>query len=1018
MNAPLPADEAGRLARLHECRILDTATEAVFDDLTLLASQICGTPIALVSFTDADRQWIKAKVGMNASEMPRDIALCAHAILKPDILVVPDTTLDERFADNPVVTGEPHVRFYAGAPLITSDGYALGTLCVIDSVPRRLTEAQLQALRALARQVVTQVEARREVERSVIVEQQLRQSKKRFRDVVDQAADIIYRTDVRGRFTLVNPTFERVLGYTDAAARDMRYVDVIAPRHARAAVRFYTRQLLSGTPTSYYELQIKTRENTELWLGQNVQLLFDNDQPVGFQAVARDITERRAEKEALRVSQARYDRIAANMPGMVYQFERRVDGTFRFPFVSDGCLAIYGLTAAELIADPHALVRTTHPEDRRDFLRTIAESAGTLAPWRWEGRIIRPSGEIRWVECASRPETQPDGSIIWDGLVMDVTERRHTEQRLRESEAALRQSEQYRDLFRLASDPILVVDTTDDVVLDVNDRACEAYGLLRAEFIGRSFIPLSREPARDAEHMRRLFAIGSHDEYETTHLRRDGKTLDFHVSASLIEYDGRRAVLCINRDIGARLRAEHQLRHDAFHDRLTGLPNRALFEDHLALALGRAQRDSHRLFAVLFLELDRFKVINDSLGHALGDRLLILIARRIKSVLRPGDSVARLGGDEYTILLDGLDDEGDALRVAERIQSDLRAPFDLRGNEVYTSASIGIAFSHLRYAHPGELIRDADTAMYRAKAQGKARHEVFDQAMYRYAIQRLQLETELRHAVEREDFEIHYQPIVRIADERIVGFEALVRWRHAERGLIPPIDFIPLAEETGMILALGQQVLREACRQMRRWQQSHAAHADLTVSVNLSCKQFVQADLAAKIADVLAETKLDARSLKLELTESVLMEHDETAVATLNRLRAIGVEISIDDFGTGYSSLAYLHRLPIDILKIDRSFVASMNDSPEKHEITRTVISLAHNLGMRTIAEGVETRGQIERLLALDCEYAQGYLFSRPVPAAGVDSLLARLMEVSSTLTHDAHKTAAGNSVVSHDLVG
>ena len=846
----------------------------------------------------------------------------------------------------------------------------------------------------------------------------MRQNKQRFSDVVHQAADIIYRTDEHGRFTFVNTTFERMLGYADAESLQMRYVDVISPAHARAAVRFYTEQLLSGTQNTYYELQIKTRAGAEMWVGQNVQLLFEGNRPAGFQAVARDITERRAAQEALRVSEARYHRIAANMPGMVYQFERRADGEFRFPFVSDGCLRIYGVSAEAVAADPQALMNATHPRDRRRLLSSINQSARTLSAWRWEGRIIRPSGDVRWIECASCPEAQPDGSIIWDGLVIDVTERRHTEQRLRESEHALRQSEQYRDLFRLASDPIFVIDAAEDIVLDVNDRACEAYGLAREEIVGKSLKPLSIEPERYAERMRRLLAVGTHEEFETTHVGRGGKMLDFLVKTSLIEYGGRRAILCINRDISARLRAEEQLRYDAFHDRLTNLPNRAMFEDHLALALGRAERDPRRLFAVMFLDFDRFKVINDSLGHTVGDRLLIMIARRIKSALRPGDTVARLGGDEFTILLDCLDDEEDALRIAERIQTDLRASFDLDGHEVYISASIGIAFSHRRYAHAGEMIRDADSAMYRAKAQGKARHEIFDQAMHSHAVRRLQLETELRHAVEREEFEVHYQPIVRLADERIIGFEALVRWRHAERGLISPLEFVPLAEETGMILALGQQVLRESCRQIRRWRQSCEAFAELTVSVNLSCKQFVQANLAVQISDVLAETRLEAHALKLELTESVLMEHNATAIATLDRLRAIGIEISIDDFGTGYSSLSYLHRLPIDNLKIDRSFVGSMHDSPEKHEITRTVVALAHNLGMSTIAEGVETRGQVERLLALDCEYAQGYLFSRTVPAADIDTLLARATNGCITHSPDSHAATPNAPIVSHDLVG
>ncbi len=434
--------------------------------------------------------------------------------------------------------------------------------------------------------------------------------------------------------------------------------------------------------------------------------------------------------------------------------------------------------------------------------------------------------------------------------------------------------------------------------------------------------------------------------------------------------------------------SKEHFRHAAFHDALTGLPNRALLTDHLKLSIEMTRRRADHHFAVLFLDLDRFKNINDSLGHAAGDRLLVEIARRLELCLRPSDTVARLGGDEFAILLNGLDSTEDAIRVAERVQQDLMHPFYLSGNEVYTTASIGITISAAYYADPENVLRDADTAMYQAKEKGKTRYELFDTGMHARAVLRLQLENDLRRAIENREFEVYYQPIVALDTCRITGFEALVRWHHPERGFVSPAEFIPLAEETGLITEIGSWVLREACRQTRRWSLDDPALAMLTISVNLSSRQFMQPDLLAQIKQILDETNLNPRRLKLEITESAVMANAEAAASMLGQLRNLGIQTSIDDFGTGYSSLSYLHRFPIDTLKIDRSFVSRMSEGDENAEIVRTIITLATNLSMSVIAEGVETAEQHERLKELDCEYGQGYLFSRPVPAAAALALV------------------------------
>ena len=445
---------------------------------------------------------------------------------------------------------------------------------------------------------------------------------------------------------------------------------------------------------------------------------------------------------------------------------------------------------------------------------------------------------------------------------------------------------------------------------------------------------------------------------------------------------------------------EH-FRHAAFHDSLTGLPNRAMFTELLKAEIESSKRRSEHLFSVLFLDLDRFKNINDSLGHTHGDLLLVAFAERLERTLRPVDTLARFGGDEFAILLSGIVDTTDAVRVAERIHEELLLPFNLDKNSAFVTASIGIALSASGYDRPEDILRDADTAMYRAKENGKARYEMFDHGMHARAVSRLQLESDLRHALELKQFEVYYQPIMALESGRLAGFEALVRWNHPRRGLVVPSEFIPVAEETGLIVPLGQWVLEESCAKIRQWQQNSSFHRALSLSVNLSARQVSQHDLIDQIKNALEVSKLNPHSLKLEITESVVMENAEAATIMFKQLRALGVQLSIDDFGTGYSSLSYLHRFPLNYLKIDRSFVSRMTNANDNAEIVRTIATLARNLGMEVIAEGIETEEQHQQLKALGCEYGQGYLFSRPVDEAGVAILLAKDVKREEALTID-----------------
>ncbi|MGB8702674.1 MAG: EAL domain-containing protein [Thermosynechococcaceae cyanobacterium] len=430
--------------------------------------------------------------------------------------------------------------------------------------------------------------------------------------------------------------------------------------------------------------------------------------------------------------------------------------------------------------------------------------------------------------------------------------------------------------------------------------------------------------------------------------------------------------------------------HVALYDQLTGLPSRALFLDQLKRSLGRLKRQPDYQFAVLFLDCDRFKVINDSLGHQIGDQLLISIAHRLEQVLRAGDVIARLGGDEFAILFENMLSLAEVENVASRINWELAKSFILEGHTVYISASIGIALNSDATLSPEDLLRDADNAMYRAKAQGKSQYVVFENEMRAQVQARLQIETDLRKALESNQFKLYYQPIVSIETGALKGLEALIRWQHPQKGLISPADFIPIAEETGLIVPIGDWVLLQACGQLQTWQQNFSGIESLSVSVNLSRKQFSQPTLGSYVHSVLEKTQLLPCNLKLEITETMIVEDMQSAQTILQELKALGLQIQIDDFGTGYSSLSFLHNFSLNTLKIDRSFVWSLGDETEGNKIVQLIIMLAHNLGMTAIAEGVETHEQLQRLRDFNCDSGQGYLFAKPLPPEGVEALLAK----------------------------
>lgn len=591
-------------------------------------------------------------------------------------------------------------------------------------------------------------------------------------------------------------------------------------------------------------------------------------------------------------------------------------------------------------------------------------------------------------------------------VVRDITERVRVEASLHQAEA------KYRNIFENAIEGIFQT-TPDGRYISANPALARIYGYTSPAELIEGFtniaLQLYVDPNHRDEFTHLIQKYGVVSEFESQVYRKDGSVIWISENArpvhdpsgTLLYYEGTIQDITIAKRLKAeRQQAEDLLVHNAFHDALTGLPNRALFTDRLEQAVKQAKRHKDYLFAVLFLDLDRFKVVNDSLGHTIGDHLLIAIARRLEKCLRAGDTIARLGGDEFAILLSAVEDVNYPTAIAERIKQEFAQPFNLSDSrvlkdppilKVFTSASIGIVLGREADGWLDDLLRTADIAMYQAKSLGRARYEVFDTAMHDQAVSRLQLETDLRRAIDQREFRVYYQPVVLLTTGSVIGFEALLRWQRPDpQGgcprLVPPGEFIPIAEETGLIIPIGQWVLQEACRQMHTWQT--LTTLPLTISVNLSVKQCTQPQLADQVARILAETNLEARSLSLEITESVLLENSESVAAVLLQLKALGVSLSLDDFGTGYSSLSYLHRFPIDTLKIDRSFINQMSGN-EGWEIVRAIITLAHALGMEVVSEGIETSEQLTQLSALQCKYGQGHFFSQPLDGAAAGALIA-----------------------------
>lgn len=610
-----------------------------------------------------------------------------------------------------------------------------------------------------------------------------------------------------------------------------------------------------------------------------------------------------------------------------------------------------------------------------------------------EYRIVRPDGRIIWIRDRAQFIYDNAGNPLRiDGIITDITERKQIEEQLR----------QERDLLdgitQTSVAAIMVLDLEGKIIF-ANERTEEILAITKQELLGSTYDQKSwqirdfegnRLPPEALPFNKVMETKGPVFEILHTIKWRDHTVRFLSVNGAPLrkstgEIEG--VVLCIN-DITEQQTLEQKLIHNAFYDSLTSLPNRVLFKELLNHCLEKHHQDPNYQFAVLFLDLDRFKLVNDTYGHQIGDRLLVDFARRIEQCLGENDILARLSGDEFAIILDQLSQDKDAIAIAEAMQAQLKVPFTINGRELSTSVSIGVTMSSIGYHKASEILRDADLSMYKVKENGRGGYQIFAKSMYNELLRRVDLEADLSKALEREEFYLDYQPIIELKTRKIVGFETLIRWRHPHKGLISPGEFIPITEESNLIIDLGKWVLTQACRQLQIWQEKYDSARSLSISVNISAKQLKEPDLVATVEAILRDTQIDKHLLKLEITESVLMENETMSIEILEELQKRGISLCIDDFGTGYSSLSYLHHFPVNVLKVDQSFVKRIGDQSDKIEVIQGIIALAHSLNLEVIAEGIETAEQYDFLKSIDCEYGQGYWLYRPLNTKSAEQLM------------------------------
>jgi diguanylate cyclase (GGDEF)-like protein/PAS domain S-box-containing protein len=812
----------------------------------------------------------------------------------------------------------------------------------------------------------------------------------RIRTLLQNTSDIITLLEADGTVRYISPAVERVTGYRPEERIGTSAFGSVHPDDREQALKTFAEVLEVPGLQPPLEFRVLHKDGSWCYLEHVVNNLLDDPAVRGVVVTSRDVTERKEAERKLREAEQGYRSLIERGPAIVYIQE--IGGPDSAIYMSPQIETLMGYSPEEC-KDPALRWGMVHPEDR-EWLQ--AEDERTREPGKvftTEYRVVHRDGGTKWVRNESiLIEDERSGTCYRQGFMLDITERKTFE------EALERLSRQHEMVLKSAGEGIFGLDLDGNATF-VNPAAARITGWEAEDLVGRPHhdvlhhtkpdgSPYPREECPIHAALEDGTTRGRHDE---VFWRKDGTSFPVEYMSSPILQDGEVVGAVVTfKNITKRKALEQQLQHQAFHDLLTGLPNRALFMDRLEHASTRANRRDSRV-AVLFVDLDNFKVVNDSLGHKAGDQLLKAVAERVKSCLRPEDTPARLGGDEFTTLVEDVASVGEGVQIAERITDILQPPFVLEEQEVFITASIGISLNNSTQERAEDLLRHADLAMYWAKHKGKARYELFEPSMGTDALERLRLENELRRALERREFKVYYQPILTLDGNRIAGAEALVRWEHPQRGLLLPEVFLHVAEAMGLLVQIGEGVLREACHQMRTWQQRYPGLPPMTVSVNLSPWQLFRPEL---VAEILAETELDPGSLQLEITEGMLPSNGvHSASNTLRRLKDLGIQLAVDDFGMGYSSLSYLKRFPVDFLKIDRSFIAGLGQdidgASKDRQIVSAMIDLTHALGLKAVAEGVETAEQLAQLRNMECDLAQGYYYSKPLPGEALAVILA-----------------------------
>jgi diguanylate cyclase (GGDEF)-like protein/PAS domain S-box-containing protein len=850
--------EEQRLEILKSFDVLNSDPEQAFDDITRFAASLCETPMAVITLIDENRQWFKSAVGLDIRQTERSVAFCNRTIQQEMPMIVSDAAIDPKFHDNPLVTGDPHLRFYAGFPLRSREGYGLGALAVLDRTPRTLNQHQVQTMILLAGQVMALLELRRQ-------------------------------------------------------RRDLEHL--LSERN---------------------------------WMNEKL----------------------RHQAESLQEAQ----RIAA-LGGW------ELDVATRKLHSSDELNSMLGLAPERIREDLASLMRLVHPSDLRRVAAAIEQTLARGSPLDIEHRIRLPDGSQRSVRQRAEMRTRGNGDRVLVGTMQDITEQHASQGSLR----------LLNDCISRINDAIMItearnLDEPGPRILFVNEAFEQMSGYSAQEVTGKSPRMLQGPKTDRAQlaRIRRALERRESIKAELLNYGRDGREFWVECNVSPVaDQNGEISYfVAVQRDITERKRTEAEIERLAFYDSLTSLPNRRLLMDRLQHALEGARRKG-TVGALIFLDVDNFKTLNDTLGHDKGDALLQQIARRLEGCVRRYNTVARLGGDEFVIMLEDLGNAAEqaarhARIVIDKILEAFRPNFDLDGDQYHCTPSMGVALFDSEQAESDDLFKRADLAMYQAKAAGRNTACFFDPAMQSSINARVALEREIRDALRRGEFMLYYQPQKDGAGNTI-GMEALIRWRHPERGLVKPESFIRLAEETGLILPIGQWVMEAACSQLNAWA-LQGGDIDWPVSVNVSASQFRHPQFVELVLNVVRQSGIDPKKLKLELTESVLVENPEETISKMAQLRAAGLGFSLDDFGTGYSSLSYLKRLPLDQIKIDRSFVKDVLTDPNDAAIARTILALGQILGLQVVAEGVESGAQRDFLQSLGCHGYQGYFFSHPLP--------------------------------------